>query len=283
MMHMLEPLEVAFTPCPNDTFLFYGWAHEKIEKKLPIMPLLADVQQLNQWAKERRYPLSKVSMGCLGKILDSYCLLPVGCALGRGGGPKIIAKERLALEDLKHRVMAIPGQDTTAYLLLSALIPSLPTPLFCTYDQILPLLKKGKADCGLIIHETRFTFEQEGFHEVADLGLLWEERYRLPLPLGGIVAQRKLGYSFIDYLSNVLQESLAFAWKHPAECLPYMLTHSQEKEPALVQKHVDLYVTQETFSLSGEGIKAIETLLEMGRKKGLLSKEKKAFLSPLCV
>lgn len=256
-------LEVAYSPCPNDALIFCAWANQFLPNAPIIKPILADVQQLNVWALEGRYPVSKVSFGCLSRLLDQYVLLPAGAALGHNCGPKVISAQLCDIEDLEGKRVAIPGRDTTANLLLECLIDVTIEPHYCTYDQVMPLLKSGAVDAGVIIHESRFTFAKAGFHEVVDLGVLWEKKTSLPLPLGCIVAKRDLGKEMWETITLQIQNSLTFGWENPELCAPYILQHSQEMENSVIEKHIQLYVNQETYLLSDNGIKAVETLLQM--------------------
>lgn len=253
-------LPIAHSPCPNDTFLFSAWASGKLPHAPAMTPHLADIEQLNRWAEERRFPLTKVSFGMLPKLQPDYLLLPVGAALGFGCGPLLIAKTPQEVKSLLQQPMAIPGENTTAYLLLCRLVGVPEQPLFCTYDVIPQLLSSRTVASGLIIHETRFTFDKMGFQQVVDLGALWHEKMNLPLPLGGLVAHRDLGESLIKQLIATLQDSLRWARKNPLN-QTYILKQAQEKDPSVIKNHIDLYVNDETLQLSEKGKQAIETLL----------------------
>lgn len=270
-------LRVAFSPCPNDTFLFHSWVAGQ-SGKIPITPVLADIQQLNQWALEKKFPVSKVSISALGHLLDDYVLLPSGCTLGHGCGPKIIARTPTKLSELAGKRIAIPGKHTTAYLLLQILCDIPVQPVFCTYDRITDLLKNNQVDLGLIVHETRFTFAHQGFYEVADLGELWEQKYQLPLPLGGIVAKRTLGSERLETINAAIAQSLQMAKQSPKATMAYVLKHSQEKDPIIVQSHIDLYITAETAKLSSQGYQSIETLLKLAQERHLIRANKNPWL-----
>ncbi len=278
------PLPIAFSPCPNDTFLFHAWATGLVGKEMPIIPTLADVQHLNEGALKGIYPISKVSIYTAGLIRDYYVLLPTGCALGHSCGPKIIAKKPFTLSQMGSKRIAIPGIDTTAHLLFNVLIEPAAEKIFCRYDEVTELVRSGIVDCGLIIHETRFTFERDGFVEIADLGAIWEQRYALPLPLGGIVAKRSLGQETLTSLNTYLQASLRYARQHPHASMSYILEHSMEKDPQVVQQHIDLYVNDETANLSAKGQAAIDTLFRLGQERHLLptSSQHWLFEEPSC-
>ena len=159
-------LKVAFSPCPNDTFIFHAWLKGLISSPINIQPVLEDVQTLNELAMQKRYPVSKISCYCLGLIEDEYQMLSSGAALGYGCGPKIIAKDKFPLEELGSKRIAIPGRQTTAHFLLDLLAPKPIEKRFCSYNEIADLIRSGAVDCGLIIHESRFTFAAQGFNEI---------------------------------------------------------------------------------------------------------------------
>ncbi len=271
-------LPIAYSPCPNDTFLFHAWAAGLVGQEYPISPILADVQHLNEWALQGKYPVSKVSMHCLGYILDNYVLLPAGCALGYSCGPKIIAAKDFDLNNIGDKRIAIPGRDTTAHLLCNILVDPSIEKHFCTYDQVPRMIRSGIVDCGIIIHETRFTFLDSGFVEIADLGELWENRYHLPLPLGGIVAKRSLGQETLNDLTNIIHASLKSAYQNPKSSHDYILMHSIEKEPDVIRKHIELYVNEDTSRLTEKGRAAIDKMLQLAREHDLIPPHNKDWL-----
>jgi len=273
-----KPLPLAFSPCPNDTFLFHAWVHQMGSFPLTIDPITLDIQKLNTSIKKGTYPISKVSINCLGHILSDYILLPTGCALGFGNGPKIIARENFPLSELHKKKLAIPGKDTTAHLLQQVLCPNPAKKIFCSYDEIIPLILQGKCDAGIILHETRFTFQHSGLTEITDLGHLFEKNYQLPLPLGGIVAKRNLGNTLLQEISTCLKKSLTIAKQDPTLSKEYIKNFSIEKDEIVIQKHIDLFVNEETMQLSTLGIKAIDKLLSLGEEKKIFSIPAKPWL-----
>ncbi|MCH9609905.1 MAG: 1,4-dihydroxy-6-naphtoate synthase [Chlamydiales bacterium] len=244
-------MKAAFSPCPNDTLLFYAWVHNRIETPLKIDPHLADIEQLNKWAIEGLYPLVKLSFATLAKVCEVYELLPVGAALGENCGPKIIGKEKRD----HFRTIAIPGELTTAHLLFDRLELPYTKKVFCRYDEVFDLLSEGKVDTGLIIHESRFTFKAHGFVELADLGELWGGL----IPLGGLAIRRD--FPQITEVISTLRASLAYSEKNPTDAQEYILTHAQEKDPSIVYKHIETYVNGQTKEISPEGMSAIERLI----------------------
>lgn len=257
-------VDVGFSPCPNDTFIFYGWVSGNSHPSLPITPHYQDVQTLNTNAEKGTYPVTKLSCYAYGKVAKDYIFLPVGAALGKGCGPLVIAKEPFDISELKKKRLVIPGKETTANLLAKSLLPAPQETFYCFYDEVLGYLDSGKADAGVIIHETRFTYQQLGYHLIADLGALWEKKTEYPLPLGGIAAKRSLGEEILLQITQTLSASCAYTGSHLDEAMPYILENSIEKDPEVVKAHIDLYVNAFTYNLGEEGERAFKTLLEMG-------------------
>jgi 1,4-dihydroxy-6-naphthoate synthase len=268
-------IQIAISPCPNDTYLFHAWISGLVGT--PPDAIFADIQQLNEFAYEEKYPLIKISFNCFKNVQSTYQLLPIGSALGFHCGPKIIAKTPFSLDELSQKRIAIPGKDTTAHLLLNKFFPDLKKKSFCLYNQVADLIANDEVECGLIIHETRFTFASMGFYEIADLGELWQEKFNLPLPLGGLAIH--CDYPDKEKVVTSLKQSLNFAQNHPNASLPFILKHSQEKNSEAVKLHIETYVNEETANLTDRGLKAIETLTGVCLKNSLyLPKEAKPTL-----
>ncbi len=265
-------MKIAFSSCPNDTFLFHAFVNKLVDHPFELDVQLADIQELNNTALSSGPDLCKVSFFTLGKILKDYCLLPVGSALGHSNGPKLLARRPFDLDDLRNGTIAIPGRDTTAYLLYRLLLPEAKVHKFCRFDGIPSLLTKW-SDYGLMIHESRSqeAIQKAGLYEVCDLGALWMQKTGLALPLGCLVAKRSLGSETLTKLTESLTASLDHARQHPSLSQAYVLQHSQEKDPATIQAHIDLYVNEETRCLSAKGQEAILRLLEEAHRIGLLN------------
>jgi 1,4-dihydroxy-6-naphthoate synthase len=256
----MRKVAVAFSPCPNDTFLFHAWVHGLVPSSLEVSPVFGDIEQLNEWALEGRYPITKISTACLPRVTHLYRLLPVGSALGLNCGPKIIAKTPFSLSELSSKHVAVPGKHTTAHCLLNLFAPSPHKKHFCLFHETADLIDNGVVDAGVIIHEQRFTFKQKGFVEIADLGELWHQRTALPLPLGNIVVHKDVGDDAFEEISHSLKSSLEYAWNHPHASENYVSRHSQEKDPEVIKKHIQTYVNAETQQLSSQGYEAIQQL-----------------------
>ena len=209
-------LGFGFSPCPNDTFAFDALVHGRIAAPFTVTPALHDIEQLNALAREGRYELTKLSFGALAGLRDRYTLLRSGGALGRGCGPLVVAREPAALHEAAAGRIAIPGWDTTAFLLLRLAAPALGEVVELRYDAILDAVASGEVDAGLIIHESRFTYAEHGLVEVADLGAWWEAETGLPIPLGAICARtRHRTPSCIAAAEDALRRSVEHAFAHP--------------------------------------------------------------------
>lgn len=267
-------LSLGFSPCPNDTFIFYGLVHGKVscDGLRFSEPLLEDVEQLNNWAVAGKLDVTKLSYHALAHVLDDYCLLKTGGALGRGCGPLLVTRDEgmTSLSALKR--IAIPGKLTTAALLLQMFLPFSCEFVEMRFDTIMAAIKIGEVDGGVIIHESRFTYEQEGLCCLQDLGEWWEQTTGMPIPLGGIAAKRSLGYEKLKAIEKAIGESVELAFKSPGDCLPYIQSHSQELEKDVVESHIGLYVNDFSRDLGGEGRAAVELFIEKGRSSGALPK-----------
>ncbi len=265
-------MKLAYSPCPNDTFAFDAWVHKKIASTIDPEPILADIQQLNAWAYQGTYPLIKVSTFTLGKITSDYALLPSGAAICHVG-PKIVAKEHFLPSELGKMRILVPGLDTTAYLLLRTLCPEPKEIGVCRYDEIAAKITADEADCGLIIHETRFSIQNQGFVEICDLGQLFSKNFDCPVPLGVVVAKKEI----YKEAARALKASIKYAFDNPESSQRYVLRTSQEKDPDVIQKHIQTYVTNDTLQITDEGMQAIQTLFQLGVDQKLLPRESLKF------
>jgi len=269
---MTENLTLGFSPCPNDTFIFYGLVHGRIAPPgLSFAePVLEDVEKLNLWALAKKLDVTKLSFHALGHVLDEYCLLSAGSALGRGCGPLLVGRSKSAVEDVRQRTIAIPGKLTTAAMLLQMFLPDCLKLVEMRFDRIMEAIKGGEVDAGVIIHESRFTYAEHGLICLEDLGQWWEKCTGMPIPLGCIAARRSLGVEKIRLIDQAIRASVDYSFAHPGECLPYIRSKSQELEPEIVRSHIDLYVNDFSRDLGVEGKAAIEAFLARGRKTGVL-------------
>ncbi len=263
---------LGYSPCPNDTFVFCGLVHGHIGGAPLCEEVLADIETLNELALQGRLDATKISFHALAHLRDEYCLLHSGGALGRGCGPLLVAREKLALEDLKHKRIAIPGRLTTAALLLRLFDPSIEQLAVMPFDQIVGAAAQGVVDAGVIIHESRFTYAQYGLTAIIDLGQWWEESTGHPIPLGGILARRSLGADRIGQLDWAIAQSVEYACAHPDAVRGYIRQHAQEMDDRVMQAHIDLYVNQHTLDYGADGEAAIFDLIERAERAGIAPK-----------
>jgi len=269
----MKTLSLGYSPCPNDTYIFYALTHGKVEMHgFSIVERLEDVETLNQLALCGQLDLTKISYHALGHLRDRYVLLHSGGALGRGCGPLVIASAATNMHSLRGRRIAIPGKLTTANLLLQLYGAGYDDLLVVPFDQVMPTLKRGEADAGVIIHESRFTYRESGFHEVLDLGAWWETDTGLPIPLGGILARRDLGSEVIKAVDRAIRSSLEYAQQNPQEPRAYIREHAQELDDKVIDAHIDLYVNDFSLDLGEQGVAAVETLMAKAEERGLIPK-----------
>lgn len=268
----MEPLSIAYSPCPNDTFIFYALihGHVNVEGVSFAKEILADVETLNSWALEGRLDVTKLSFHALGHVLDEYTLLSSGAALGRGCGPLLVAADRIDPSRLPSKKIAVPGAYTTAAMLLRMFAPECTNIVIMRFDEIMPAIRAGRVDAGVIIHESRFTYQRMGLKLVRDLGEWWEEVSGYPIPLGGIAVKRSLGKSIIARLDAAVRHSVEWAFSHPERTRGYVRKYAQEMDEDVADQHIGLYVNHYSLTLGDEGKNAISFFLRKGRDVGLL-------------
>lgn len=266
-------LRIAYSPCPNDTFVFDAWAHGRVPGAPALDVTFADIDLTNGWARQGTYDVLKVSYAVLPWVLDDYALLPCGGALGRGCGPLVLSREPGL--DLTGRTVAVPSERSTAYLLFrlwaAERVPGgVGRIVVLPFDEIMPAVRDGRVDAGLVIHEARFTYQAYGLHRLADMGEHWESTTGLPIPLGAIIARRSLGAPLLARLADAARASVRAAWDDPEVSRPYVLAHAQEMDPAVADQHIGLYVNEFTAGLGDEGYAAVRGLLTRAAAEGLV-------------
>ncbi len=275
----MKNLSLGYSPCPNDTFIFYALIHRKIAMgDLNFNEILLDVETLNQKALNTELDLTKTSYHAFGHLRDDYCMLRAGGALGRGCGPLVIAKEDYSMEDLREKRIAIPGTLTTASLLLrlfnSKFIIHNSKLVVMPFHLIVDAVANEEVDAGLIIHESRFTFPSYGLKQIVDLGQWWEEETGLPIPLGGIIAKRSLGEQLNKEINMFLKQSVEYAFKNRTEPMDYIKEHSQELSDDVINQHIGLYVNEFSLDVGDEGKKAVQELLLRSEDAEIIPKSK---------
>jgi 1,4-dihydroxy-6-naphthoate synthase len=276
---MKQQLTIGYSPCPNDTFIFYALVHGKVHVPgIEFREQLADVETLNRMALESSLDITKISFHALGHLREQYALLRSGSALGRGCGPLIVAKPGTRFGDIKKGVIAIPGKLTTASLLLRLLDPTIENTAVMPFDRIMDAVVKGDASAGLIIHESRFTYPLYKLEKLLDLGAWWEKHSGLPIPLGGILGKRSLGRDILLSIEAGIRDSLHYANAHPDEVLHYCKQHSQEMDETVMKNHIDLYVNDFSLDLGQEGLAAVRRLFDEAEASGIVPRSDKPIL-----
>ncbi|MFB7608502.1 1,4-dihydroxy-6-naphthoate synthase [Streptomyces gardneri] len=274
-------LKIAYSPCPNDTFVFDAWAHGRVPGAPRLDVTFADIDVTNGWAEGDTddHDVLKVSYAVLPWILDEYALLPCGGALGRGCGPLVLTRGAgsgaVTGADLAGKTVAVPSERSTAYLLFrlwaAETVPGgVGNVVVMPFHEIMPAVRDGKVDAGLVIHEARFTYQNYGLHCLADMGEHWEATTGLPIPLGAIVARRSLGEDTLRLLAESARTSVRMAWDDPPASRPYVLEHAQEMDPKVADQHIGLYVNEFTADLGEHGYAAVRGLLTRAAAEGLV-------------
>jgi len=281
-------LTLGFSPCPNDTFIFDALIHHKIDTEgLDFEVYYEDVETLNHKAFHRELDITKLSYHAYAYAVSNYVLLNAGSALGFGVGPLLICKrpelkERLAVNSHPSTTIdaafqsnlsaGIPGKYTTANFLLGLAFPNLINKQEMIFSAIEQGLLDERIDLGLIIHENRFTYQDKGLHKIVDLGDYWERTTGAPIPLGGIVANRRLPKEILFRIDRVIRKSVEYAFANPKSGLDFIRSHAQEMSEEVMYKHIDLYVNQYSVALGDDGRKAIHTLFNKAWELELIPK-----------
>ncbi len=268
---MMSELTLAYSTCPNDTFIFHALVHGLVgDEHLCFDVALEDVETLNQAARQGRFALSKLSYAAIGHLQERYALLRSGGALGRGCGPLIVARPGTTLDGMAAATVAVPGVWTTARLLLGLYLDRDSAVEPMVFDQIMPAVRDGRYDYGLIIHEGRFTYGEYGLVSLLDLGEWWEGETSLPIPLGGIAARRDLAPGLMHRVEELIRASVEFAFAHPERSMDYIRRHAQEMDDRVIRQHIDLYVNTFSIDLGDEGREAVDELFSRSRRRNLL-------------
>ncbi|MEU2540067.1 1,4-dihydroxy-6-naphthoate synthase [Streptomyces iakyrus] len=282
----VEQLQIAYSPCPNDTFVFDALAHDRVPGAPALDVTFADIDVTNGMAERGEFDVLKVSYAVLPYVLDDYALLPCGGALGRGCGPLVLTREAdtggtsllersRELGGLTGRTVAVPSEKSTAYLLFrlwaaDTVADGVGEIVVMPFHEIMPAVRDGKVDAGLVIHEARFTYRNYGLHKLADMGEHWEHTTGLPIPLGAIIAKRSLGEQKLRLLADSIRTSVRAAWDDPEVSRPYVMEHAQEMDPAVADQHIGLYVNEFTAELGEDGYAAVRGLLTRAAAEGLV-------------
>lgn len=273
-------LTLAFSPCPNDCFIFDAMVHGKIDTEgLEFDVVMEDVEALNQRAFKSELDITKLSFHAFLYVQENYILLKSGSALGFNCGPLLVQGSKFNVQSLDGARIAIPGKNTTANFLLSLAYPNAKNKTEVLFSEIEQGVLDGKYDAGLVIHESRFTYEQKGLKKIMDLGEFWESLIHAPIPLGGIVARRSFDNDLLQKINRVIKKSVEYAYANTPDVMPYVKAHAQEMSEEVMKKHIGLYVNEYSIDLGETGFKAVNLLFNKAKEIGLI----KSFTEPYII
>ena len=273
---MSQLIRVGHSPDPDDAFMFHALANDKIPTgDYRFTHELQDIETLNRRALKGELEVTAVSIHAYAFLLEKYALLPSGCSMGDHYGPMVVAKKPYKLEELPDIRIAVPGTLTTAFLTLQLLFADVApgkTIRFevVPFDEILGVVESGEFDAGLIIHEGQLTFQNQGLQLVVDLGVWWQAKTGLPLPLGGNVIRKDLGPKAMADVSKLLRESIEYGLEHRREALDYALKYARDMDVTLADKFVGMYVNDWTLDYGERGRTAVKRLLDEAHKAGII-------------
>jgi 1,4-dihydroxy-6-naphthoate synthase len=264
-------IHVGHSPDPDDAFMFHALANGKIDTGgLIFQHELQDIETLNRRALKGELEVTAVSIHAYAYLLDKYALLPSGCSMGDRYGPMVVARQSYKIDDLRKLRIAVPGTMTTAFLTLRLLLPGGFDYEVVPFDEIIGVVASGKFDAGLIIHEGQLTFQNQGLHLIVDLGVWWQEKTGLPLPLGGNAIRRDLGPALMKRIGALLKQSIRYALDHRAEALQHALNYARNMDLKLADQFVGMYVNDWTLDYGPRGRQAVRRLLEDAHKAGII-------------
>jgi 1,4-dihydroxy-6-naphthoate synthase len=271
-------LTLAYSPCPNDTYIFAALTNGLLDGAPRVRARLEDIENLNNSALKADYELTKVSYGAIPVLMENYRILRGGGALGRGCGPLLVAREGTGgkLEDFRDKLIAIPGEMTTAFMLLRLAMQRRPQTIALRFDRIVDAVAGGTVDAGLIIHESRFTYQEAGLVQVIDLGDWWESQTGMPIPLGAILVRRDLDGAAASELNDAIVQSLRFARTNESAVMKYVREHATEMSEQVMRKHIALYVNEFSEDVGEEGMAAVKELFSRAHSARIIPQSTEA-------
>jgi 5,8-dihydroxy-2-naphthoate synthase len=264
---------LAYSPCPNDTYIFGALTNGLLDGTPQVNVHLADIEELNNAAARAQFELTKVSYGAIPFLMNRYRILPAGGALGRGCGPLLVARPAGAPEhfsEYARKRIAIPGERTTAYMLLQLALGARPKTVQMRFDRIIEAVANGEVDAGLIIHESRFTYRDAGLIAIADLGEWWEDMTLLPIPLGAVIVRDDVDDAQVRQIHSAIRRSLEFARADENAIMPYVREHASEMSDEVMRAHIALYVNEFSDDLGETGREAVHALFARAHDAGIL-------------
>lgn len=274
-------LTLGHSPDPDDAFMFYAMAEEKIDLRgYRFEHILQDIQTLNERATRGELHITAVSIHSLAYVLDKYALLPSGASMGDGYGPMFIVNAGAGLPDdatdddrrrwLLGKRIAIPGKMTSAFLAAQLFLGAEFDYVVVPFDEIFDAVREGRVDVGLIIHEGQLTYKRDGFDLILDLGAWWKHRTGLPLPLGGNVVRKDIPAEVRLELADVLHESIAYGLQHRGLAVDHSMKHARGMDTPLADEFIGMYVNDYTLDYGDTGRRAIRLFLDEAHEAGLI-------------
>ena len=265
-------ISLGFSTCPNDTFIFDALVNGKIDNEgLEFVPYLTDVEDLNLLAFKGELDITKLSYHAWLHVWKSYRILDSGSALGKGSGPVLVARNQCLDPRYLSLTVAIPGEYTTANLLLRLAYPNIKEKKIFVFSDIEQAILDGLTDAGVLIHENRFTYEKKGLVLLRDLGQFWEELAEAPIPLGGIMAHRRLPGDVVEKVNRLVRRSLECALADPQGTIPYMRQFAQSMDQDVLDAHLKTFVNEFSVELGAQGKRAIKILIDKSIAAGLIN------------
>lgn len=268
----IQEILLGHSPDPDDAFMFYALAHDKIPTgSWRFRHILQDIQTLNERATRGELHITAISLHAYPYVRDRYALLSCGASMGDQYGPLVVAREPMTVGDLAGKTLAVPGEMTSAFLALNLLLgKGTFNHRVVMFDQILGQVADGQVDAGLIIHEGQLTYGRQKLHNVVDLGVWWHEQTQLPLPLGGNVIRRDLGDAAMHEIAGILRAAIEYALAHRPEAVTYALQYGRDLDRELADKFIGMYVNERTLDYGDDGRRAVRELLRRGHEAGLV-------------
>ena len=263
-------ITIAHSPDSDDAFMFYGLAKGGVPTgDLEVAHVLADIETLNQHAREGRHEVTAISFHAYPYVADKYALMPCGGSIGDGYGPLLVAREPMEPRAVAAKTVAVPGTLTSAYLALRLFAPGVATRVV-PFDRILEEVRAGRAEVGLVIHEGQLTYGGEGLVKVADLGAWWKEETGLPLPLGGNAVRRDLGAELMARRTRLVRETVTHSLAHRPQALEYAMGFARGMDPGVADRFVGLWVNDMTVEMGERGRRAVQVFLDRGFEAGIV-------------
>jgi 1,4-dihydroxy-6-naphthoate synthase len=267
----MQTLTLAISPCPNDTYIFDALIHHKVDTEgLDFKLVFADVEQLNLAAFQQQYDITKLSYHAFAYAAEEYVLMRSGSALGNNCGPLLISKQQLSDEKVIESKICIPGKYTTANLLFSLKYPNALNKAYILFSEIENKVLSAEFDAGVIIHENRFTYAQKGLKKIIDLGEFWEQKFNVPIPLGGIAIKRNIDHDVQLSVERCIRRSIEFAFENPDASKNFVAQHSQEMSEDVCRQHINLYVNKYSLDLGFNGEYAVNTLYKIAQENKII-------------